>query len=50
MAENLGVVAIPASVFYDDPATAGDLIRFAFCKDEATLAEALDRLSALTPG
>jgi N-succinyldiaminopimelate aminotransferase len=50
MAENLGVVAIPASVFYDDPATAGGLIRFAFCKDEATLAEALDRLSALTPG
>ncbi len=47
MAEDVGVVAIPPSGFYDDPAGAANLIRFAFCKDESTLTEALDRLSKL---
>ena len=38
-----GVTAIPVSAFYESggPAT---LIRFAFCKDDAVLAEALERL------
>ncbi|HEY5890895.1 MAG TPA: aminotransferase class I/II-fold pyridoxal phosphate-dependent enzyme, partial [Acidimicrobiia bacterium] len=47
MAEDVGVVAIPPSGFYYDPAGAANLIRFAFCKDESTLTEALDRLSKL---
>ncbi|MFQ5524028.1 MAG: aminotransferase class I/II-fold pyridoxal phosphate-dependent enzyme [Acidimicrobiia bacterium] len=46
--EEAGVVAIPPSVFYNHPAEGADLVRFAFCKDEATLAEALDRMTALT--
>lgn len=45
--EEAGVVAIPPSVFYSDPANGADLVRFAFCKDEDTLTEALDRISQL---
>jgi aspartate/methionine/tyrosine aminotransferase len=45
--ERAGVAAIPPSVFYHDPADGRSLVRFAFCKDERTLQEALDRLSAL---
>jgi len=40
-----GVVAIPASVFYADPATAPTLVRFAFCKRPEVLDEAVERLS-----
>ncbi len=47
MVEVAGVAVIPPSVFYNHPGGGKDLIRFAFCKDEATLAEAIDRLSAL---
>ncbi len=43
----VGVAAIPPSVFYPDPADGRTLVRFAFCKDEATLAEAVDRLARL---
>ena len=43
-----GVVAIPPSVFYHRPEHGKRLIRFAFCKDEAMLSEAIDRLGALT--
>lgn len=43
-----GVAAIPPSVFYSDPARGSGLIRFAFCKDEATLVEALARIEATT--
>ena len=40
-----GVAAIPVSAFYADPARAPDhYARFAFCKGEAVLAEALGRL------
>ena len=42
-----GVVAIPASVFYDDPATGGSLVRFAFCKSEELLRQGIERLSRL---
>jgi aspartate/methionine/tyrosine aminotransferase len=45
--ERAGVGAIPPSAFYHDPADGRKLVRFAFCKDEQTLREALDRLSAL---
>ncbi len=40
----VGVAAIPPSAFYSDPADGASLIRFAFCKDEATLQAAVDRL------
>jgi aspartate/methionine/tyrosine aminotransferase len=48
LAETARVVAIPPSVFYHRPEDGSRLVRFAFCKDEATLTEALHRLSALT--
>jgi N-succinyldiaminopimelate aminotransferase len=41
-----GVVAIPTSVFYDDPGLARPYLRFAFCKREEVLDEALTRLMA----
>ncbi len=42
-----GVAAIPPSAFYHRPADGTTLVRFAFCKDEATLATAIDRLGKL---
>ncbi len=45
--DEFGVAAIPPSAFYHDPTEARHLVRFAFCKDEATLAEALERLRPL---
>ena len=40
-----GVVGVPVSVFHDDPEAARTLVRFAFCKREDVLAEAVGRLS-----
>jgi aspartate/methionine/tyrosine aminotransferase len=48
--ETARVVAIPPSVFYHRPEDGSKLVRFAFCKDEAILTEALDRLEALRAG
>jgi aspartate/methionine/tyrosine aminotransferase len=45
--ETVGVAAIPPSAFYHDKAEAKNLVRFAFCKDEATLREAIGRLQRL---
>jgi N-succinyldiaminopimelate aminotransferase len=42
-----GVVAVPSSVFYEDPATGRHLVRFAFCKRTEVLTEAAERLAAL---
>ena len=42
-----GVVAIPPSVFYNRPEDGRGLIRFAFCKDEEILTEAIDRMAVL---
>jgi len=42
-----GVVAIPHSVFYDDPEAGRSLVRFAFCKRDEVLDEALERLRGL---
>jgi N-succinyldiaminopimelate aminotransferase len=42
-----GVVAIPSVVFYDNTDAGRWQVRFAFCKKEAVLAEALGRLAAL---
>jgi N-succinyldiaminopimelate aminotransferase len=43
--ERAGVVAIPTSVFYDDPQAGRSLVRFAFCKREAVIDEAAARLA-----
>jgi N-succinyldiaminopimelate aminotransferase len=45
--ELCGVVAVPVSVFCDDKDAARALVRFAFCKQEHVLREAVDRLGAL---
>jgi len=47
LTERVGVAAIPPSVFYDDPTLGRSLARFAFCKKDATLREAVDRLRKL---
>jgi len=45
--ELCGVVAVPVSVFHDDADAARTLLRFAFCKRDEVLAEAVDRLGTL---
>lgn len=45
--ERCGVVAIPNSVFYDDPDAGRTQVRFTFCKKEDVLREAADRLRRL---
>ncbi|MEM9037477.1 MAG: pyridoxal phosphate-dependent aminotransferase [Actinomycetota bacterium] len=45
--ERCGVVAIPSSVFHDDPDDARHLVRFAFCKRTEVLDEAVERLGTL---
>ncbi len=42
-----GVVAIPNSVFYDDKDAGRSLVRFAFCKRDDVLDEAVTRLAKL---
>ncbi len=45
----VGVAAIPPSAFYPSSGEGRRLVRFAFCKDEETLGEALRRLRRLRP-
>jgi len=45
--ERCGVVAIPNSVFYDDPDAGRTQVRFAFCKKDDVLHEATTRLRRL---
>ena len=45
--ERCGVVAVPSSVFYEDPASGRHLVRFAFCKRTEVLTEAVERLATL---
>ncbi|MFE7381621.1 pyridoxal phosphate-dependent aminotransferase [Streptomyces zhihengii] len=45
--ERCGVVAIPNSVFYDDPDAGRSQVRFAFCKKDDVLIEAGSRLRRL---
>ena len=48
--ERVGVVAVPMSVFYDDPGDARTLVRFAFPKRTEVLEEGLSRLKGLAAG
>jgi N-succinyldiaminopimelate aminotransferase len=48
--ERAGVVAIPTSVFYDDPDAGRSLVRFAFCKRDAVIDEAATRLARAGAG
>jgi N-succinyldiaminopimelate aminotransferase len=48
--ERAGVVAIPSSVFYDDAAAGQTQVRFAFCKKEEVLREAVARLERRSHG
>jgi N-succinyldiaminopimelate aminotransferase len=45
--DRAGVVAIPSAVFYDDKQAGRTQVRFAFCKREEVLREALARLAKL---
>jgi N-succinyldiaminopimelate aminotransferase len=42
-----GVVGVPVRVFHDDQDAAPSLVRFAFCKRDAVLTEAVERLAKL---
>lgn len=42
--KEVGVVAIPTSVFYLHPEDGKNLVRFTFCKDEGTLRAAVERM------
>ncbi|VFQ64954.1 unnamed protein product [Cuscuta campestris] len=42
--KEVGVVAIPTSVFYLNPEDGKNLVRFTFCKDEQTLRSAVERM------
>ncbi|NUW31057.1 pyridoxal phosphate-dependent aminotransferase [Nonomuraea sp. SMC257] len=46
--ELAGVVAIPTQVFYDHPERGRHFVRFAFCKKEAVIDEAVARLKRLS--
>jgi N-succinyldiaminopimelate aminotransferase len=46
--ELAGVAAVPVSVFCADPDLGRTLVRFAFCKREEVLVEAVSRLAALS--
>lgn len=48
--ERCGVVAIPASVLYDDDQAGRSFVRFAFCKRPEVIDEAVDRLRRLVDG
>jgi aspartate/methionine/tyrosine aminotransferase len=44
LVKEVGVVAIPTSVFYLNPEEGKNLVRFTFCKDEGTLRAAVERM------
>ena len=47
LVKDIGVAAVPGSSFYADPESGARQVRFAFCKTEATLGEAAQRLARL---
>jgi N-succinyldiaminopimelate aminotransferase len=42
-----GVVAVPDEVFHDDPRDGKPFVRFAFCKRDEVITEAVERLAAM---
>ncbi|XP_028775007.1 uncharacterized protein LOC114731916 [Neltuma alba] len=48
--KEVGVVAIPTSVFYLKPEEGKNLVRFTFCKDEQTLRAAVERMKEKLKG
>jgi aspartate/methionine/tyrosine aminotransferase len=47
LVEEIGVAVVPGSSFYNDPYDGASQVRFTFCKKEATLAAAEQRLAKL---
>jgi aminotransferase len=47
LVREIGVAAVPGSSFYRDPKPGSQQLRFAFCKREETLDEAIRRLQNL---
>jgi N-succinyldiaminopimelate aminotransferase len=47
LATQVGVVGIPSSFLYENRAEGSRMVRFAFCKTEELITEAIDRLAAL---
>jgi aminotransferase len=47
LVEKIGVAAVPGSSFYSNPRDGAQQIRFCFCKTEATLSAAAERLAKL---
>ncbi|MSR05836.1 MAG: aminotransferase class I/II-fold pyridoxal phosphate-dependent enzyme [Gemmatimonadetes bacterium] len=47
LTKEIGVAAVPGSSFFNDPAGGKNLVRFAFCKTEPILVEAVKRLAAV---
>jgi N-succinyldiaminopimelate aminotransferase len=45
--ERCGVVAVPTQVFYDDKSAGRHIVRFAFCKRDEVIEEAITRLRRL---
>ena len=45
--ERAGVACVPVSAFHDDTEAGRSLVRFAFCKDDAVILEAVERLRRL---
>ena len=45
--QRAGVACVPVSAFHDDVVAGRSLVRFAFCKDDAILLEAVERLRRL---
>lgn len=45
--ERVGVVAVPNAVFYDHREAGAPFVRFAFCKKDEVLAEAVSRMKSL---
>ena len=47
--KDIGIASVPGSSFYNDEADGARQVRFTFCKTEATLAAASERLAKLSP-
>ena len=47
LVQNIGVASVPGSSFYSNPADGTHQVRFAFCKKDSTLDEAIARLRRL---